>query len=98
AVRARAQLCHWPEARICRLPVWERREATGADRLIPVDLRLIGLVDRARAYILRSQIECIADLLLHGKTPLHEIRRMELAVRNRGDCNRRKAGAGIGES
>ena len=60
AVRARVQLRHRPETRICRLAVRERREAALADSLITVHLRLVGLVDRARADILSSQIECVA--------------------------------------
>ena len=95
AVRARVQLRHLPETRIFRLPVGERREAALADRLIAVRLRLVGLVDRARAYVLSSQIESVADLVLDPKAPLHEVRRMELAVRNRGDGNRREAGVRI---
>src|ERR1700674_549075 len=90
-VRPSVQLRHWPEARIFRLPVWERRETAVADRLVAVHLRLVGLVDRARAYILSPQIESIAHLVLDCKTPLHEVGRMKLAIRNGGDRNRRKA-------
>src|ERR1700736_5061662 len=91
AVRAKVQLRHWPEARIFRVPIWERRETAVADSLVAVHLRLIGLVDRARAYILSAQIECIAHLVLDCKTPLHQVRRMKLAIGNGGDRNRRKA-------
>ena len=92
AVRARVQLRYRAEARVDGLAVRERREAALADGLISIHLRLIRLVHRARAHILRAQIECIADLMFQRKAPLHEVRRMELAIRNGGHRNRRKAG------
>jgi hypothetical protein len=92
AVGAGIQLRHRSEAGGDRLPVSEWLKAALADRLITVHLRLIGLVDRARAYILGSQVEGIADLVLHRKAPLHEVRRMELAIRHGSDRNRRTAG------
>ena len=62
AVGAGIQLRHLPEARIFRLLVREWREASRADRLITVHLRLIRLIDGARADILRPQIELIAEV------------------------------------
>ncbi len=92
AVRASTQLRYRPRSGVFRLPVRERCEAALADCLIPVCLRLIGLVDRTRAYVLGSEVEGVADLVLHCKTPLDEVRRMERAIRYGGDRNRRKAG------
>ena len=92
AVRAGVQLRHRPEARVGRLPVRERREAALADRLIPVHLRFVGLVHGARADVLRPQIERVADLVFQREAPLHEVRRVQFAIRNGGDGNGRKAG------
>ena len=92
AVCAGIQLRHRSEAGVFRLPVWEGGKAAVADRLVPVHLRLVGLVDRPRAYVLSAQVEGVADLVFHRKAPLHEVRRMERAIRHGGDRNRRKAG------
>src|ERR1700722_17668810 len=92
AVGAGIQLRHQSEAGIHRLSVWERREAALTDCLIAVHLRLIGLVDRTRAYVLGSQVEGVSDLVLHRKTPLHEVRHMECAIRHGRDRNWWKAG------
>jgi hypothetical protein len=97
AVCPRVQLRHLPETRIFRLPIGERREASLTDGLIAVGLRLVGLVDRARAYVLSAQIKSVANLVLDSQAPLHEVRRMELAVRNRGDGNGREAGVRTGQ-
>src|ERR1035438_1445470 len=97
AVRAGIQLCNRPEAWIDRLAVREGREATLADRLIAVDLGFVGLVHGARADVLSAQIESIAELMFHAEAPLHEVRGMELAIRNGGHRNRGKAGVRICE-
>src|ERR1019366_8890453 len=95
AVCSGVQLRYRPEAGIDGFGVRERRKAAFAGGLITVHLRLIGLVDRATAHILSSKIECVVDLMFQGQAPLHEVRRMELAIRNRGNRNWRKARARI---
>ena len=60
-------------------------------------MRLIRLVDGARAHILRAQVERRAGLMLHRKAPLHEIGRTQPAIRDGGDGDLRQAGGGIGQ-
>ena len=74
------------------LAVRKWREAARAHRLVSVDLREIGLVHGARADVLRLQAGGVSELMLDAEAPLHEVRGVELAVRNGGDGNRRKAG------
>ena len=90
AVGARAELSHRAEARIRRRAIGKRRKASGANRLVSVDLRRVRLVHRARPHILRPNIGAGAELMFERETPLHKVRRAELAVRNGCDRNRRQ--------
>src|SRR5271157_6461049 len=95
AAGAGGELCHRAKSRVDWLPVWKWREAAGADRLVSVDLREVGLVHGASAHVLRLHAAGVSKLMLDAEAPLHEVRSMELAVRDGSHGNRRKAGRGI---
>ena len=84
---ASGELRHCPESWISRASIRKRRKAAVADRLISVHLRQIRLVYRAGAN-LRVDASRSSQLVFQAKTPLHEIRCMEFAIRHRrdGDC------------
>src|SRR5204863_1468275 len=95
AVGSGVELGDSAKSRVPRLAIGKRRKAAFAYRLIAVGLRLVGLVYRARAHILSTQIHGRADLALKSKAPLHVIRRAQRAIRDGGDGNRLKAGVGL---
>src|ERR1035438_8565850 len=76
--------------------VREWAEATGANRLVSVNLGRVGLVYRARADVLSAQTAGVPKLPLDGKTPLQEIGRAQLTVGNGGESDRRKTRRRVG--
>src|SRR5271154_3338680 len=90
AVGAGRELGHSGKSWIGWLQVGEGRETSVAHGLISVDLRKIRLVQSARPNVLSLQAAGVTHLLFNSQAPLHEVRRMKLAVRNRCDRNRRK--------
>ena len=75
----------------------KRRKAALTHRLIAVHLRCVGLIHRARADILRAQIDRVADLVFQREAPLHEIGRVQLAVRHGRNRDRLQTGIRIGK-
>ena len=92
AVRAGIELSDRSESAGRSVRHRERRKAALANGLISVHLRRVGLVHRARADILRAQIDRAADLVFQRKAPLHEVRRVQFAIRHGGDRHRLQAG------
>src|SRR5271166_1777300 len=90
AVGSGRKLCHRGESWVGRLHVGERSKTSRANGLVSIDLREIGLIHRASAYILHLNAARISELMLDSQTPLHEIRCVKLAIGNRRDCNRRQ--------
>src|SRR5438477_9418382 len=88
AVGAGVELRDRAKSRVFRLLKGKRLEAAWARGLIAVDLRLVGLVHRAGAGILRAQTHAGPDLMLQAKAPLHVIGRAELAIRDSRDGKR----------
>src|ERR1700677_1058368 len=85
AVRPRAQLRHGAKSRVRWLAVGKWRKTAAAHGLVTVHLCLVRLVHCARAHILCAKIDSRSDLALQPQAPLHEVGRMQLAIRNRGD-------------
>src|ERR1039458_833054 len=80
AVGPGSELCHRGEAGVGGRVVREWAEATGANRLVAVNLGRVGLVHRACADVLSAQTARVPELPLDGKTPLQEIGRVQLTV------------------
>src|SRR5580658_5866970 len=82
AVGAGRKLGYGPESRIDWLHVGERSKASRAHRLVSINLGEIGLIHGARSYVLRLDAARVSELMLDAQTPLHEIGRVEFAVRD----------------
>src|ERR1700733_13234546 len=85
AVGAGRKLGYSTESRIDWLHVRERSKASLAHRLVSIDLREIRLIHGASPYVLRLNATCVSKLMLDAQTPLHEIGRVEFAVRDGRD-------------
>src|ERR1035441_4654718 len=96
AVGSGSELCHGGEAGVGRRAVREWAEATGANRLVSVNLGRVGLVYRACADVLSAQTPGVPELPLDGKTPLQEIGRAQLTVGNGGESDRWKTRRRVG--
>src|SRR6516164_738821 len=94
AVGAGRKLRDCAKSRIGRLQIRERGKAALAYGLIAVYLGQIRLVHGSRAHVLRAHTRCTSKLMLYSETPLHKIRCVELARRDRCDCNGREASSG----
>ena len=73
----------------------KRSETSVADCLIAVHLRQIRLVYGAGSDVLCVDASRGSEFMLQAKTPLHEVRRVKFAIRDRSDGDRRKTSCGI---
>ena len=90
AVGAGRKLGYRTESRIDWLHVGERSKASLAHGLVSVDLGEKRLIHGACSYVLRLNAACISKLMLDAQTPLHEIGRVEFAIGDSRDGDRRK--------
>src|SRR5260370_32684118 len=94
-VLASGELRHCAEPRIGRLQIREWRKTALTYRLITVHLRQVGLVHGTRADVLRLQTRGRPKLMLDSQTPFHEVWRVEFAVRDGRNRDRRETSCGI---
>src|SRR5271166_2859495 len=80
-VGAGGELRHSAESWIGRLH-GERSKTTLAHRLIAIHLRQIGLIHGTRADVLCLRTGGRSELMFNSQAPLHEVGRMQLAVRH----------------
>src|ERR1035438_7166224 len=96
AIGIRAKLIHIPKPLIDRRLVWKRREASIADRLIAVELRLEGLMEPSCTDEINPQIPTRTDLLLSAEIVLVVIRCFECSTREGVQADRERTGRRAG--